>query len=168
MDDQKIDVSFLSVGQNPRRNINRRADARNTAGIFDLQTIKRIVPIAHVANPQKAVCITDNLGKRRHGASVGAFVPNAEAKHRRLHKRLYTSTAKTITRPSIPRTSCGGSSSNTNKSAERSRTASVTSNGLPTVFVRPCMREAMLTVLPIAVNSSRCGEPTLPTIAGPE
>ena len=28
--------------------------------------IKRIVPIAHVANPQKAVGVTDNLGKRSH------------------------------------------------------------------------------------------------------
>ena len=77
-------------------------------------------------------------------------------------------TAKIITRPSIPRTSCGGSSSNVNESPARSRTAAVTSKGLPTVFVRPCMREATFTVFPIAVNSSRCGEPTLPTIAGPE
>src|ERR1700759_2123304 len=35
-------------------------------------------------------------------------------------------TAKIITRPSIPRTSCGGNSSNMNESTERSRTASVT------------------------------------------
>src|SRR5262245_1949605 len=77
-------------------------------------------------------------------------------------------TVKIISRSSIPRTSCGGSSSNAKQSPARSRTDAVTSNGLPTVFVRPCMREATLTVLPIAVNSSRCGEPTLPTIAGPE
>src|SRR6516164_476626 len=77
-------------------------------------------------------------------------------------------TAKIITRPSIPRTSCGGNSSKLNESPARSCTAAVTSNGLPTVFVRSCMREAMFTVFPIAVNSSRCGEPTLPTMAGPE
>ena len=77
-------------------------------------------------------------------------------------------TPKIITRPSIPRTSCGGSSSNRNESPARSRTAFVTSKDLLTVFVRPCIREAMFTVLPIAVNSRRCGVPTLPTIAGPE
>src|SRR6476620_10972815 len=55
-------------------------------------------------------------------------------------------TPKIITRPSIPRTSCGGSSSNTNESPARSRTAAVASNDLPTVFVRPWMREATLTV----------------------
>ncbi len=77
-------------------------------------------------------------------------------------------TANTAIRPSIPRTSCGGSSSKLNESPERCRTAAVTSNGLPIVFVSPSMREAMFTVFPIAVNSKRCGEPTLPTIAGPE
>ena len=87
MHDQKIDVLFCSLGQNARRNINRRADACDPAGIFDLETVKRIVPIAHVANPQKAVCITDNLVKRSHEASVGAFVPNAEAKHMRSLRR---------------------------------------------------------------------------------
>src|SRR4029077_7465583 len=66
MHDQKIDVLFSSLGQNTRRNINRRADTRDAAGIFDLQTVKRIVPIAHVANPQKLVRITDNLVKRSH------------------------------------------------------------------------------------------------------
>src|SRR5882724_7799810 len=66
MRDQKIDVLFCSLSQNARRNINRRADARDPAGIFDLETVKRIVPIAHVANPQKAVGVTNNLVKRSH------------------------------------------------------------------------------------------------------
>src|SRR5205823_6922153 len=66
MYDQKIDVSFFSPGQNAGRTINRRADARDPAGIFDLQTVKCIVPIAHVANSQKPVRITDNLVKRSH------------------------------------------------------------------------------------------------------
>ncbi len=35
------------------------------------------------------------------------------------------------------------------------------SNGLSTALVRPWIRDATFTVLPIAVNSSRCGEPTL-------
>src|SRR5438094_2677684 len=110
MHDQKIDVLFCSLDQNARRNINRRTDACDPAGIFDLKTVKRIIPIAHVANPQKVVGVTDNLGKRRHEASVGAFVPNAEAKHARRAEHLYTATAKIIIRPSMPRTSCGGSS----------------------------------------------------------
>src|SRR5437762_11047517 len=83
MHDQKIDFLFCSLGQNARRNINRRTDACDPAGIFDLETIKRIVPITHVANPQEAVRKTDNLVKRSHEASVGAFVSNAEAKHMR-------------------------------------------------------------------------------------
>src|SRR5215472_15832642 len=109
MHDQKIDVLFGSLGQNARRNINRRADARDPAGIFDLNAVKRIVPIAYVANPQKAVRVTDNLGKRPHKAILGTFVPNAEAKDRRLAQVPYTVTAKIITCPSMPRTSCSGS-----------------------------------------------------------
>ena len=54
MHDQKIDVLFCSLGQNARRNIDRRTDACDPAGIFDLKTVKRIVPIAHVANPQES------------------------------------------------------------------------------------------------------------------
>src|SRR5215469_4118223 len=84
MHDHKIDVLFCSLGQNARRNINRRADARDRAGIFDLNAVKGIVPIAYLPNPQKAVRVTDNLGKRSHEASVAAFVSTAEAKHRRL------------------------------------------------------------------------------------
>jgi hypothetical protein len=53
----------LSLGQNARRNINRGTDACDPAGIFDLETIKRIIPIAYVTNPQKAVRKTDNLVK---------------------------------------------------------------------------------------------------------
>jgi hypothetical protein len=70
MDDQKVDVLFCSLGQNASRNVDRRADARDPAGIFNLETVKRIVPIAHVANAQKAIRITDNVGKRRHDAGV--------------------------------------------------------------------------------------------------
>src|SRR5262245_41336330 len=66
MHDQKISLSLCSLRQNARRNINRRSDARDTTGIFDLQTIKRIVPIANVTSPQIPVSVTDNLGKRRH------------------------------------------------------------------------------------------------------
>src|SRR5262245_41671164 len=66
MHDQKISLSLCSLRQNARRNINRRSDARDTTGIFDLQTIKRIVPIANVTNAQILVGVTDNLGKRRH------------------------------------------------------------------------------------------------------
>src|SRR4029453_8853808 len=87
MHDQKIDVLFCSLGRNARRNINPRTDARDPARIFDLETIKRIVPIAYVANPQEAVGITDDLVKRSHEASVKAFVPNAEAKHMRSPRR---------------------------------------------------------------------------------
>src|ERR1043166_1991601 len=60
MHDQKIDALFGSLGQNARRNVNRRADARDPVGILDLETVKRIVPIVHFANAQKAVCVADN------------------------------------------------------------------------------------------------------------
>jgi hypothetical protein len=61
MHDQKIDISLCSLGQNACRSVDRRADARDPAGIFDLQTVKRIVPIAHVANAQKAIRVSDNV-----------------------------------------------------------------------------------------------------------
>jgi hypothetical protein len=61
MHDQKVDVPFCGLAQNARRNVDRRADARDAAGIFNLQTVKRIVPIAHVANAQKAVRVSDNV-----------------------------------------------------------------------------------------------------------
>jgi len=61
MHHQKIDVPFCGLGQNACRSVDDRADARDPAGIFDLQTIKRIIPIAHVANAQKAIRITDNV-----------------------------------------------------------------------------------------------------------
>jgi hypothetical protein len=57
---------FLCLGQNARRNVNRSSDARYATGIFDLETIKRIIPIAYLANTQEAIGVTDNLGKRRH------------------------------------------------------------------------------------------------------
>src|SRR6266446_5995254 len=57
-------------------------------------------------------------------------------------------TANIAIRPSIPRTSCGGSSSKLNELPERSRTAAATSSGLSVVFVSPCMREAIFTVFP--------------------
>src|SRR5438046_8974596 len=83
MHDQKIDFLFCSLGQNARRNINRRTDACDPAGIFDLETVKRIVPIAHVANPQKAVRITDNLVKRSHAylsnLKLQIPMPNSQA-----------------------------------------------------------------------------------------
>src|SRR5215471_442482 len=108
MHDQKIDPLFGSLRQNARRNVNRCTDARDPAGIFDLKAVKRVLPIAYVANGKKAVRVTDNLGKRRHVMSVEVFVPNAEAKGRRLAQAPYTRTAKIITRSSMPRTSCGG------------------------------------------------------------
>src|SRR5215216_6229419 len=84
MHDQKIHVSFLSLRQNARRNINCRADAGDPPGIFDLETVKRIVPIAHIANSQKAVCITHDLGKRSHAylsdLKLQIPMPNSQAK----------------------------------------------------------------------------------------
>src|SRR2546421_11811165 len=61
MHNQKIDVSLLSLGQHARRNINRPADARHPAGVFDLESVKGVVPITHMANTQKAGRVTDNL-----------------------------------------------------------------------------------------------------------
>src|SRR5215831_17768125 len=78
MHDQKIDVSLLSLGQNGRGYINRCTDTRNSAGIFNLETVKRIVPVAHFTNAQNAVRVTDNLQERCHDLSVAAFVSNAE------------------------------------------------------------------------------------------
>src|SRR5215510_1390706 len=71
MDDQEIDVAFYRLGRNARRNIDRRADARDPTGIFDLQTVERIVPIAHVTNMQIPVRVTYDFGKRRHDYLVG-------------------------------------------------------------------------------------------------
>src|SRR5262245_37797226 len=61
MDDQKIDVPFCGLDQNACRSVDGRADVRDPAGIFNLQTVKRIVPIAHVANAQKAIRVTNNV-----------------------------------------------------------------------------------------------------------
>ena len=54
------------------------------AGIFNLQTVQRSVPIAYVANAQETVDVIGDLSQRRHENSVGAFVSNAEPKDRRL------------------------------------------------------------------------------------
>src|SRR6266404_3898340 len=62
VDDQKIDSFLCGLGQNARGNVDCRADSRNSAGIFNLQTIKRVVPIAHVANAQKLTRVIDDLG----------------------------------------------------------------------------------------------------------
>src|SRR5262245_39310433 len=82
MDDQEIDVSFYRLGQNARRNVDRRADSCDPAGIFDLQTVQRIVPIAHFANPQVTVRITDNVGKRRHSSECSGVCDKRRGKTR--------------------------------------------------------------------------------------
>src|SRR5207244_4678597 len=146
---QAIDILFCRGCQNSCRSVNASSDPGHIARVFDLQTIERVVPIAYFANTQKIICIINDLTERRHD-----------------HVSYWT--AKIDNRPSMPRTSCGGSSSKLNESPERSRTAAVTSSAFPVVFVSPCMREAIFTVFPMAVNSSLWGEPMLPTIAGPE
>src|SRR5437016_9602326 len=136
MHDQKIDILSCRRCQDSCRGVNARPDFINASRVFDLQTIKRVVPVAYFTNVQKIICIVNNFRERRHDC-------------------VSYCTAKTDNGPSIPRTSCGGSFSKLNESPERSRTAAVTSSGLPVVFVSPCMREATFTVFPIAVNSSR-------------
>src|SRR5437870_13693229 len=140
--DQKIDILFCRGCQDPCRGVNARSDFTNASGVFDLQTIKRVVPVAYFTNAQKIICIVNNFRERRHDC-------------------VSYCTAKIDNRPSIPRTSCGGTSSKLNESPERSRTAAVTSSGFPVAFVSPSTREAIFTVFPMAVNSSRCGEPML-------
>src|SRR6266511_1837469 len=149
MHDHEIDILFCRGFQDSCRSVNARSDLDHTSRVFDLQTIECVVPIAYFANAQKIICIVNDLRDRRHDC-------------------VSYCTAKIDKRPSIPRTSCGGSSSKLNESPDRSRTAAVTSSGLPVVFASPCMREAIFTVFPMAVNSSLWGEPILPTIAGPE
>src|SRR6266498_2064505 len=149
MHDHEIDILFCRGCQDSCRGVNSSRNLGNASRVFDLQTIERVVPIAYFTNAQKIICIVNNFRERNHDS-------------------VSYCTAKIDKRPSIPRTSCGGSSSKPNESPDRSRTAAVTSSGLPVVLVSPCMREAIFTVFPMAVNSSLWGEPMLPTIAGPE
>src|SRR5881227_3343829 len=72
MHNQQIDVSLLSLGEYARRNIDRSADARHAAGVFDLEAVQRIVPVAHFPNTQKVVSVSDNFRKWRHDVSVAA------------------------------------------------------------------------------------------------
>ena len=117
MHNQQIDLSLLSFGQYAGRNINRRADQRDPARIFDLEPVKRVIPIAYFSNAQKVVGIIDHVRECRHGASLaGLFQTPRQNTHPRCCECLYAVTAKIITRPSMPLTSCGGSSSNVNQS----------------------------------------------------
>ena len=88
MHDQKIDFFLCGLCQNARGNIDRRAETRYASGIFNLQTIERIVPIADLLNAQETVGITNDLSKRRHEASVAAFDSLASAKHALRASRL--------------------------------------------------------------------------------
>src|SRR4029453_18534570 len=79
-----IDVPFCGMGQNARRNVDRRADPRDPAGIFDLQTVKRILPVAHTANAQKPVGVTDNVGKRRHDADSAVTLTRLQCEAKQI------------------------------------------------------------------------------------
>src|SRR5207244_12896772 len=108
-------MPFCRGGQDPVRGVNARSDFTNASGVFDLQTIKRVVPVAYFTNAQKIICIVNNFRERRHDC-------------------VSYCTAKIDNRPSIPRTSCGSSSSQLKESLERSHIAAVTSCGLRFVF----------------------------------
>ena len=66
MHDQKIDIFICGFGQDARRDIHRRANFRRAAGVFDLQTVQRIVPIADFANAQVVVGVLNNFRQSRH------------------------------------------------------------------------------------------------------
>src|SRR5262245_41577615 len=135
MHDREIDILFCRDCQDACRSVDARPNPGHVPRVFDLQTIQRVVPVAYFTNPQKIIGIVNDLSERRHNY-------------------ISYRTAKIDKRPSMPRTSCGGSSSKLNESPERSRTAAVTSNGFPVVLVSSCIREAIFTVFPMTVNSS--------------
>src|SRR5438132_12971878 len=118
MHDQKIDILFCRGCQDPCRGVNARSDFTNASGVFDLQTIKRVVPVAYFTNAQKIICIVNNFRERRHDC-------------------VSYCTAKIDNRPSIPRPSCVGSSSNLHVSPQRSRTGAVASRALTVPLAVP-------------------------------
>jgi hypothetical protein len=64
--DHKIDILFHCGFQDSCRGVNARSDFTNASGVFDLQTIKRVVPVVYFTNAQKIVCIVNNFRERRH------------------------------------------------------------------------------------------------------
>ena len=59
MHKQKVDILLRGRCQYARRDIHCRTDFRDAAGVFDLQTVERILPVANFPNPQVAVEIRD-------------------------------------------------------------------------------------------------------------
>ena len=53
-----------------RGRVNRRAQLCDGAGVFDLQSIERIWPIADLANAQMFVRVGNNLTERSHARSL--------------------------------------------------------------------------------------------------
>ena len=80
MHDEKINILLCRGSENACRNIHRRSNFRNFAGIFDLQTVQGIRPISNLLNAQIIVRVVDNLGKCRHdpAAIVAVFVSKTE------------------------------------------------------------------------------------------
>src|SRR5581483_6219009 len=63
---QKIDILFRCVCQDACRGVNARSDFSDASGVFDLQTIECVVPIAYFTNTQKIISMVNNVRKRRH------------------------------------------------------------------------------------------------------
>ena len=71
MDNQEIHSVLDRALDSPKRCIHCRADLRDRAGVFHLETVERIRPVLDFTNAQMRICVGNNLRKSRHARHCG-------------------------------------------------------------------------------------------------
>jgi hypothetical protein len=61
VDDEKLNAALRCNRQDALGNVHCRADPADISGIFDLQTVQRIVPIVDLIDTQSPVALSDDF-----------------------------------------------------------------------------------------------------------
>ena len=108
-------------------------------------TSAAVVPYPNPFGPLPLISAASDMVARVHRAPTHSRGVASAARHRRA------SGANSASGSALPRTGIGSNAFHAKRSPMRSRVADETSRGVPAALVSPSMREATLTVSPIAV-----------------